>query len=80
MFDVSFTAVLRVAEERFAADEDITDSMVQLQRKEEKEEKKRGKARAGQADGQGGRRKRPRHCGQCCMLTMRALHRDHLTA
>ena len=53
LFNMFFTAVLRVAEKRFAADKAITDSMVQLQRKKEKGKKKRGMARAGQADGQG---------------------------
>ena len=41
-----------MAEKRFAADQAITDSLVQLQRKQEKK-KKRGKARAGQVDRQG---------------------------
>ena len=51
----------------------IIDSMVQLQRKMKGE--KRGKAQAGKVDG-GGKR-RPIRCGECCTLTMQALHRDH---
>ena len=49
-----FTAVLRVAEKRFTADDDaIMDSMVQLLRmKKEKGGKKEGRARAGRVDGQ----------------------------
>ena len=53
LFNMFFTAVLRVVEKPFAADTAITDSLVQLQRKQEKKKKKRGKARAGHADGQG---------------------------
>jgi len=59
LFNMFFTAVLRVAEKRFAADKAITDSMVQLQRKKEKGKNKRGKARAGQADGQGKNKEAP---------------------
>ena len=51
LFNTFFTAVLRVAEKRSAADKSITDSMVQLRRTKEKGERKRRKARAGQADG-----------------------------
>ena len=47
-----FTAVLCVAEKRFATDKAITDSLVQLQRKQGNKENERGKARAGHADGQ----------------------------
>ena len=42
LFNMFFTAVLRVAGIRFAADKAITDSLVQLQRKQEKEKRKRG--------------------------------------
>ena len=41
LFNIFFTAVLRVAEKRFTADA-IMDSMVQLQRKKEKTGKKEG--------------------------------------
>ena len=49
-----FTAVLRLAEKRFTADDDaIMDSMVQLLRmKKEKGGKKEGRAPAGRVDGQ----------------------------
>ena len=40
LFNMFFTAVLRVAENRFLADAAITDNMVQLQRKEEGEKKR----------------------------------------
>ena len=52
LFNMIFTAVMRVAEKRFAADKSITDSMVQLQRKKERGKKQKRKERAGQADGQ----------------------------
>ena len=53
LFNMLFTAVLRVAEKRFLADAAITDNMVQLQRNKEKGEKK-GTSRTGKADGRGG--------------------------
>ena len=51
LFDIVFTAVLRVAGKRVTADAVIMDSTVQLQRKK-KRGKKRGRARAGRVDGQ----------------------------
>ena len=57
LFNMFFTAVLRVAEKRFIADAAIMDSIVQLQRKE-KGEKKRGKTQVGKVDS-GGRRRSP---------------------
>ena len=53
LFNMFFTAVLRVAEKRFLADAAITDNMVQLQRKEEAE--KKGTSRTGKADGRRGK-------------------------
>ena len=53
LFNMFFTAVLRVAEKRFLADAAITDYMVQLQRKKEKGEKK-GHSRTGKIDGRRG--------------------------
>ena len=41
VFNIFFTAVLRVAEKRFTADAVIMDSMVQLRRKEKGREKER---------------------------------------
>ena len=55
LFNMFFTAVLRVAEKRFLADAAITDNMVQRQRKEEGENK--GTSRTGKVDerrGKGG--------------------------
>ena len=52
LFNMFFTAVLRVAEKRFLADAAAMDSMVQLQRKKEKREKK-SKPRAAKVDGRG---------------------------
>ena len=49
LFDMFFTAVLRVAEERFIAGAAITDNTVQLQRKKDKDEKK-GTSRTGKVD------------------------------
>ena len=80
LFNMFFTAVLRVAEKRFAADEAITDSMVQLQRKKEKGKKKRGKAPAGQANGLGQDKKTQILWALLYRLTMRALYRDYLSA
>ena len=53
LFNMFFTAVLRVAEKRFLADAAITDNMVQLQRKEEGE--KKGISRTGKVDGRRGK-------------------------
>jgi len=52
LFNIFFTAVLRVAEKRFTADAVIMDSMVQLLRKKEKGGKMEGRARAGRVNGQ----------------------------
>ena len=52
LFNMLFTAVLRVAEKRFLADAAITDNMVQLQRMKEEGEKK-GTSRTGKLDGRG---------------------------
>ena len=52
LFNIFFTAVVRVEEKRFTADAVIMDSMVQLLRMKGKEEKKEGRARAGRVDGQ----------------------------
>ena len=52
LFNMFFTAVLRVAEKRFLTDAAITDNMVQLQRKKEKGEE--GTSRTGKVDGRGG--------------------------
>ena len=48
LFNMFFTAVLRVAENRFLADAAITDNMVQLQRIEESE--KKGTSHTGKVD------------------------------
>ena len=53
LFNMFFTAVLRVAEKRFLADAAITDNMVQLQRKEKGE--KKGTSRTGKVDGRRGK-------------------------
>ena len=53
LFNMVFTAVLRVAEKRFLANAVITDNMVQVQRKKENGEKK-GISRTGKVDGRGG--------------------------
>ena len=50
LFNTLFTAVLHLAEKRFISDAVITDSMVQLERKE-KGGKMRGRARVGRVDG-----------------------------
>ena len=52
LFNMFFTAVLRVAETRFLSDAAFTDNMVQLQRKEEGE--KKGTSRTGKVDGRRG--------------------------
>ena len=75
LFNIFFTAVLRVAEKRFTADAVIMDSMVQLLRKE-KGEKRRGGHRPEESTDRR-RSRRPRRCGECCTLTMQALYRDH---
>ena len=48
LFNIFFTAVLRVAEKRFPADAAITGNMVQLQRKAKGE--KKGTSRTGKVD------------------------------
>ena len=53
LFNMFFTAVLRVAEKGFLADTAITDKMVQLQRKEKGE--KKGTSRTGKVDGRRGK-------------------------
>ena len=53
LFNMFFTALLRVAEKRFLADAAITDNMVQRQRKEEGE--KKGTSRTRKADGRRGK-------------------------
>ena len=53
LFNMFFTAVLRVAEKRFLAVAPITDYMVQLQRKKEKGEMK-ATSRTGNVDGRRG--------------------------
>ena len=70
LFNMFFTAVLRVAEKRFIADAAIMDSIVQLQRKE-KGEKKRGKTQVGKVDS-GGQEEEPIRCGECCTSMMQA--------
>ena len=52
LFNIFFTAVLRVAEKRFTAGAVIMDSKVQLLREKEEGGKKEGRARAGRVDGQ----------------------------
>ena len=76
LFNMFFTAVLRVAEKRFLADAAITDNMVQLQRKEKGG--KKSTSRTGKVDGRRGKRgRRCRDCGVCCTRTMRASYSDH---
>ena len=53
LFNMFFTAVLRVAENRFLCDAAITDNMVLLQQKKEKREKK-GTPRTGKVGGRRG--------------------------
>ena len=53
LFNMFFTAVLRVAEKRFLADAASTDNMVQLQQKEEGE--KKGTSCTGKVDGRKGK-------------------------
>ena len=54
LFNMFFTAVLRVAEKRFLSDAAITDNIVQLQRRKDKWEKK-STPRTGKVDGRGGK-------------------------
>ena len=54
LFNMFFTAVLRMAGKRFLADATITDNMVQLQRKKEKGDKK-STSRTGKVAGRGGK-------------------------
>ena len=61
LFNMFFTAVLRVAEKRFLADAAITDNMVQLQRKKEGE---KGTSRTGKVDGRRGKEGERRGRGQ----------------
>ena len=75
LFDLFFTAVLRVAEKFFTADAVIMDSMVQLQRKKEKGGKRRGRARAGRADGQ--RKEEEAQTLWGMLYADEALYRDH---
>ena len=53
LFNMFFTAVLRVAEKRFLSDAAITDNVVQLQLKEKGE--KKGTSRTGKIDGRRGK-------------------------
>ena len=53
LFNMFFTAVLRVAKKRFLANAAITDNMVQLQRKAEGG--KKGASRTGEVDGRWGK-------------------------
>ena len=55
LFNMLYTAVLRLAEKRFLADAAITDSMVQLQRKKKKGEKRGTSRTAGKVDGRRGK-------------------------
>ena len=54
LFNMFFTAVLRVAEERSLADAAITDNMVQLQRKEKGEKKGTSRRQSRRAKGEEG--------------------------
>ena len=76
LFNMFFTAVLRVAEKRFLADAVITDNMVQLQRKEEGE--KKGTSRTGKSDGRRGKEGEEvqRSWGMLYRM-MRTSYRDH---
>eukprot|EP00904_Undaria_pinnatifida_P014240 jgi/Undpi1/9947/HiC_scaffold_28.g12401.m1 len=69
LFNMFFTAVLRVAEKLFVADSPITDNMVQLQRKEKGE--KKGTPRTDKVDGRGGGG-RKRRCRGCGVLSLKA--------
>ena len=76
LFNMFFTALLRVVEKRLLSDAAITDIMYSSN-----EERRMGKRRAHHAQekstGGGGRRGRCRGCGVCCTLTMRASYRDY---
>ena len=74
LFNMFFTAVLRVAEKRFIADAAIMDSIVQLQRKEKGEEK-RGKTQVGKVDS-GGRRRSPYAVGNAVRRRCRLVSRS----
>ena len=75
LFNILFTAVLRVAEKRVLADAAITDNMVQLQQKENSD--KKGTSRTGKIDGLRVKEgKRFRNCEVCFPETMRASYRD----
>ena len=76
LFNMFFTAVLRVAEKRFIADEAVTDNMVQLQRMENSE--KKGTSRTSKVNRRRGKEgRRCRYSGVCCTRTMGASYRDH---
>ena len=77
LFNIVFTAVLRVAGKRVLADAAVMDNMVQLQRKKGKGEKKGTSLTAKSTGGAERRRTRCRGCGLCCTLTMRASYCDH---
>ena len=63
LFNIFFTAVLRVAEERFTTDAVIMDSMVQPRRKNEKGRKTKG-GRGPEESTDRGRRRAPRRYGE----------------
>ena len=75
LFNIFFTAVLRVTQKRFTGDTVIMDNMVQLQRKKKGGGKRRRHGPEESTDR--GRRRRPRRCGEFCTLTMHAVYRDH---
>ena len=71
LFNMVFTAVVRVADKRFLSDAAITENMEQLQR----EGRRNGKRRAdhAQSKSRGGEirsKRRCRGCGVRCRLTM----------
>ena len=70
LFNMVFTAVLRVAENLFLAAA-ITDNILQPPKKEKGE--KKGTSRTDKSTGGGGRRgRKSRDCEVCCMRKMRA--------
>ena len=75
LFNMFFTAVLRVAEKRFLADAAIMDNMVQLQRKEKGE--KKGTLHTGNSTGGGKGVGAGADIVGYCTVTMRASYRDH---
>ena len=78
LFNMPFTAVLRVAENLFLTDAAIMYNVVQPQQNKDKGEKK-STPRAGKVDEQGGKEEEEaQSCGECCTLTMQATYRDHL--